>query len=167
MLIDEIKQDVEYKKNDRYQQPVKPSIYRLYKEYIASGQYPYIESVAKWIEGQLAPIELDAAAQKNLRTEVYICSQQHRKDEEAARQSDLAQQGYKPLTVEAVKEAGNRRLEIIRTGTNILGGEVTKTEIFKARITPDGKAGLLPKGARTKGFFAETLIAINAMYRYV
>lgn len=166
MLIEEIKKHVNYSGTGRYQEPVKPSIYRLYKEYLATGQYPYIETVAVWIEKQLEPIQLDEALKRNLRTEVYICSRQHEKEQEEEKQSALVQQGYQPFTVEAVLNAGTRRLELIISGQNLLGFNVESKKILRPLITKEGRAALMPKGARTKGFFAEQFIG-RAMFRYI
>jgi hypothetical protein len=165
-LVNEINEHKDYKGIGRYQLPVKPSIYRLYKEYVATGKFPYLREVAEWIESQLKPIELDEASKENLRTEIHICAQQYRKEEEAQRQSELAKSGYLPLTVEAVQQAGKRNMEVIIRGENILGWDVEKKQIMRPVLTDSGKPGLLPKGARTKGYWVERLIG-KAMFRYI
>lgn len=55
-----------------------PFVYQKYLEWRQTGQYPYIETVAKWLESFLP--SLDAMQAKNLRTHVYYSSHKYRKE---------------------------------------------------------------------------------------
>lgn len=81
-----------------------PVIYEAYCEFVASGKYPYIASVVKFI-GEKYDLDESLGAgtrchepQTPLSHEVYLASHQYRTAEMVAREQMLLAEGFRPIT---------------------------------------------------------------------
>ena len=67
------------------------AIYEAYKQYVAAGNYPYIENAAEYA---MTLYDIGQEFAGKVRHEVYLCSQQARTDAAAARAKDMESKGY-------------------------------------------------------------------------
>lgn len=72
-----------------------PEIYRAYKEYMATGQYPYIENVTNWIASKYGVADED---KEQLGHEVYVASSMYRLEEMVNLENELSGKGFVPIT---------------------------------------------------------------------
>ena len=125
-------------------------VYKKYKEYIATGEYPYISAVTKYIMGSLPA--LSPQQEENLGTLVYNAAETYRAEQREARKQTLLAEGWKPLTEEVCKTTAGRKgkLLVLRETTGILGSG-TKEEIYKLVIGSTGDCFFMTPRARNKG----------------
>ena len=153
--LSEINHDKLYeaKKTDLFAVPGFKTVYDLYREYTAAGNYPYLSAVADYIEKKLG-LDLNATEKRNLESFAYYVSRQI--DEE--RKTDYAKKmlaaGWLALSTEIVKQAyeHGRKVMLVYESQSILGitGRVEKT--LKPVIAIDGSAWLMKPRARKKGY---------------
>lgn len=61
--------------------------------------------------------------------------------------------GKAPVTEESLRELADKSITLITTGENMLGAKMLKSQQGRVVVTGDGRLGLLPKGARSKGSY--------------
>jgi hypothetical protein len=129
-----------------------PEIYRLYKEYVASGRYPYLDDVQIWITDQLPelpPFDRSAGGhqqtnpvQRQLQSEIYVASCHFRAEREQEERETLAVEGWLPVADATVEPD---RMYLLRRGT---GDPVQVRPVFRG----DTLWGFLPPRKRTHGW---------------
>jgi len=140
-------------------------VYAKYKEYIKTGQYPYLRAVRDYIIDKLKKIDwlpedflkqihnLTEAQIENLGREVYLCSEIYQKEEKNKHTQKMLADGWKILTLENVKKAfeDKRKLRVVSTNSTILGDcEIDK--IYKPFIDNEGNMYLMKPRATRKGY---------------
>lgn len=133
-------------------------IYSEYVAYCESGQFPYIESVAKHIAAKLPPLTDQQG--KNLRTHVYYSSCKLDTVRQAQRRDELLSAGWNDAnnnTLTAAFVAGVRRIALLRTKESLLGSTGEVTESFKLVADTTGKVFIMKPKARTRGISVEYL----------
>jgi len=139
-----------------------PRVYELYKEFLKTGQFPYLQRVEKWINEREKIADCES-----LHHEVYLSSVAYRKEEEREQSCVLRSKGYKPFdnAMQIVTEALalNKRIEIIRQGERV--------DVYKPYISED-IAYMMKLRASKKGFPAHQFersynLDWNTHYRYI
>jgi hypothetical protein len=134
-----------------YNVPPLPYIYDKYLEFIATGEYPYNESVKQFIIKDLPGLSEHQI--RNVLFYVYLASQVYHKVKEAKRRADLEAQGWALFSYDSARALNHgQRIIMHRKGHNILCQEVTKDQTFKVFVDSKGDRYLMKKGARTRGF---------------
>jgi len=126
-------------------------VYARYVEYVKTGQYPYLRSVAEYIVAELKKISciseditkqlhnLTEEQKENLHREVYLCADIYRKTEEDKHTQEMLKKGWKILTLEDVKEAfeNKRKLRVISINDTILG-DCETDKVYRPFINDKG-----------------------------
>lgn len=136
--------------NGRYNQNSMPEVYAYYKEYIASGKYPYLRSVVEYV---LTKEQIVVELHKYLETEVYLASIQYYKEEKTIYAEKMIADGWRPLTKTIFLEALNKaqKLEVIAdTQGAIL--TIRMHHIFKPFVDDNNTYFLLKPRATRKGY---------------
>lgn len=72
-----------------------PEVYEAYKEYLKTGNYPYLDNVTDWIADKYGVGEQD---KKQLHHEVYIASSMYRLEKMVNLENELKEKGFTPIT---------------------------------------------------------------------
>ena len=128
-------------KSDR---PAVPSVFAEYAEFMATGKYPYIESVADFICSRHdIPDELAVNSNRRrdcgtkLSHEVYLASGQWHLREMVEQEKRLIAEGYTPIT--DIDPKAGQRIRLARNG------------IVYKMVPTERDTCLLPPRARTNG----------------
>lgn len=121
-----------------------------YEEYIATGEYPYLEQVKQFIMKDLPP--LTELQEDRLKTLCYNASSHYRETKRQEYKEKLVKEGWKPVTEEICKNtaAAKGTLLIHRETEGILGSG-TKEEIYKLIIDVKGNCFFMAPRASKKG----------------
>lgn len=78
-----------------------PEIYKAYKEYVATGEYPYTAKVTDWIADKYGVSDSD---KEQLSHEVYVASSMYRLEQMQEQENELKGKGFTPITEFDFKE---------------------------------------------------------------
>lgn len=149
-----------------------PMLYALYLEYVATGAYPYLDSVQRWITERVDELpRFDTSTsghtqpdpiQRQLQTEMYVASCMVRYEQEQERIAALAAEGFAPLDVKAIEPDATY---LLARGTDYVGVGVALKDPVKVRpVFQDGELrGFLPPRKRTHGFGVSKLDYVKAV----
>ncbi len=139
-----------FENNGSYNQNSMPEIYAYYKEYVTSGQYPYLRLVSDFI---LTKEIVNPELHKYLETEVYLASEQYHKEQQEIYAKKMISDGWLPLTKSIFLEALNhgQKLEV---SAEMQGAILTVkvTHIYKPVIDDNGTYFLMKSRATRKGY---------------
>lgn len=134
-----------------YNRPAAPAVFAEYEAFIATGQYPYIQSVVNFIRARHdLPDDLvvNGSGQTDCGTplsmEVYLSSTQHRLNKMIEQERELAARGFRPIT------------ELVpRNGQKI---QLPDGTVY--RVVPmERDTALLPPRKRTQGISLNGLVS--------
>lgn len=122
-----------------------------YKEYVETGEYPYLEDVKQFIMKELPP--LTNQQEDNLKTLCYNASSHYSESKKQEKRDKLLSEGWKPVTEEVCRATAKSKgkLLIYRETEGILGSR-TKEEVFKLIIDAKGDCFFMAPRASRKGF---------------
>lgn len=92
--------------------------YQLYKEFLGTGQYPYLRSVTDFI-CERAGIN-DGEIQKAVYHQTYLCSQAYREEQAKEYEERMTNEGWQVLTNEKFIELYNAGKRIVATFTKTM-----------------------------------------------
>lgn len=119
-----------------------------YKEYVASGSFPYIDNVALNISERFS---IDETLLRQLKHEVYLASKQVHKDKDMMRASSMMSQGFIRATTQDMVEG---KLYILRRYVSgIFGEQLTpETKVRCKKVGADGRYLLMPPRHTRTGY---------------
>ena len=163
-ILSEIGHSELFKAADLFAVPHFKTVYDLYQEYVAAGNYPYISAVKDYIVKKLG-LELTAEESRNLESFVFYAARQtdeHRKIEYGKK---MLADGWQKITSKAIMDAkaAGKKLLVTYQGETILGAVKDVEETLKPYVLPDGHCFLMRPRARNKGFSVELMS--NAFYK--
>jgi hypothetical protein len=136
-------------------------VYAYYKEFLATGKYPYNREVANFIKAREAiPEDL----YKYLDTEVYLASQQRTREVYELHKTDMLSQGRQVLTVESAIKLNGKKIEVSATQEHDMFTHKV-ADIFKVFVVNDKYPYLMKPRATRKGI--AVLGIDNAFYKEV
>ena len=142
-------------------------IYAYYLEYLATGEFPFLETVAVFVEGKLPA--LNETQKSNLRTHVYYSSSKYRKMKEKEYEEQMILKGWNILTCDTYKSVvrdnftRGHKLIICRKRELVLFGDHEKTDTFRPFVDSVGTLFLMKPRATKKGYHASQFI--GAFYK--
>ena len=144
-----------FKSNGEYNQDAMPKVYAYYLEYIKAGNFPYLSRIVDFI---LTKELVNADLLAYLKTEVYLASQQNDREKTTRHNADMINNGWLPLTIEAVKKESAQGNKIIVSATThgaIFDGLLDS--IFKPFIGRNGYCYIMKPRATRKGYLVSNL----------
>lgn len=149
--------------NGGYDQNAMPEVFKYYQAYKATGKYPYLDSIVDYI----CRIEtVDDNLKKYLKTEVYLASDQSRREELQQHRAKMLAAGWLDLTSDAIKlevKNGNR-IEVNAEHDTILGN-IKIENIYKPIVDVNGHCWLMKPRATRNGYPLSNFE--NAFYKVV
>lgn len=129
-----------------------PEVWAAYKEWRAENPdaYPYNADIEKWIVEKYGVREELA---DHLGTQVYLAQQQNRREKEAARDTEMAADGFMPIKWDT-EYRGEVHVRA-RKETDFMSSNVS--EYGKFVDGGNGGGFFIPKGRRTRGFTLQSL----------
>lgn len=149
-------QSLEIEKDYSSQTPLHPVVMDKYREYIQTGQYPYLERVVDFILLSYPELSYKRDA---IKTQVYFASDKYRKEKEAEFADTMISQGWSRIErgiVKRAKEQG-RKIELFKRSDGMLGKHEL-TVICRPMIDADGNEFLMPPKCRRRGYLLRNLI---------
>ena len=136
--------------------PLHPFVLQKTRDFVATGAFPYLSKIVDFIlieRPDLAP-QADT-----LKTQVYFASDIIDKEKEAAFAADLESQGWKRLEEGDIKKAVslNLKIRLYRRSSSILG-DSTQEIVCRPVIDHKGDEFLMPPRARSRGYYARSLM---------
>jgi hypothetical protein len=122
-------------------------VYELYKQYVATGQYPYLDDVTDWI-AELYSIPADL--HKQLHHEIYLASKEAEEDTTMRRAEDMRAKGYVRATTENIAEG--KRYLLVRYSEGILGAGLQPEEKVRCVLDADHRLFLMPTRNTRRGY---------------
>lgn len=149
-LIDELEAA-----DDNFYRPAVPTVFAEYKRFMASGRFPYIDTVVNEIterydvpgEGKHHPYE---GLRKKLSREVYLASGQYRLNQMIAEETRLIGEGWLPIT----------NFEPYEGARLVMPDGLT----YRCRAAANKDWCLLPPGKRSQGISLNGLVAQHRAY---
>jgi len=142
-----------FKAADLFAIPHFKTVYDLYREYQAAGNYPYISAVADYIEKKLV-LDLDETEKKNLESFVFYAARQTEEDHKTEYVKIMLSAGWLVLTTDLVKQAYDqrRKIKLAYETCSILGVVGNTEKIFRPFVTLDDEAYLMKPKAKKRGY---------------
>lgn len=152
-----------FESNGSYNQDALPEVYAYYKEYLATGKYPYTRMVAEYIQQKET---IDSSLLKHIETQVYLASKQIRLETEKQYQIDMLNNGWSVLSIEAIKKeyANHNKIEVVATISGALFSSKLE-RIFKPFVADNGNCYIMNPKATRKGYLFQSLE--NPFYKVV
>jgi len=161
MLNDILKErQASFEANGSYNQDAIPEVYTAYKSYINTGKYPYNRQIVDAIKAQ-TPI--DDNLLRYLGTEVYLASQQYKREQDSEYKVKMEQEGYSPLTTEAVKQLPKGSRIKVKASRDIDLFTANLDAEYKTCVNYNGIAFIMKPRASVKGLAVSSLS--NAYYK--
>lgn len=136
---------------------INPTVWQLYNEFIATGQYPYLRSVADYII-QKHLLELTEENRNKLETHIYCSSKRLDRERKMKNREEMIAGGWKLFSEEEVRKLRGRKVQIQYTAT--LDMFTTKIDkVYTVLIDGAGKLFLMPPRSRTRGLAAWSLLS--------
>ncbi len=127
-----------------------PYVYDKYKEFIATGKFPYLKDVQNYIEQDIK--DLSETQKENLHTQIYNASQKHRYEMDKKNEIEMQSKGWKILSPETIKDIGENSYIKISAEKEGVMGKVSHEEIVKVVKASNGDIMLMPKRAQKKAY---------------
>jgi hypothetical protein len=139
-----------FQANGAYHQNAMPEVYEYYKQFVATGKYPYLAEVEAFI---LTKETIDSELKRYLETEVYLASSQFREEKRIDHKAKMLLDGWLELTKEVViaeSKNGNK----IRVNADVDGMLSTSNieNVYKPVIDNNGWPYLMKTRATRKGY---------------
>ena len=160
--------DPEARKPRSWKRPANEIVMAEYREFVATGEYPYLDAVVAQIATKHgigeAPFHHQAIHDRGdalliaLHTEVYIASGQHRVEKMEQQERELAEAGWLPIT-ELVPAEGMR--------IKLPDGKTYRLAPCQGATVPGGREAdwaLLPPRKRTHGVSLNGLVRQHRAY---
>lgn len=138
------------------QTPLHPIVLQKYRDFVATGKFPYLAQVVDFILIDHPALVPEASA---LKTQVYFASHIFDEEKEAALAAGLESKGWKRLEEGDIKKAVSLKLKIrlYRRSSSILGNS-TQEIVCRPVIDHKGDEFLMPPRARSRGYYARSLM---------
>ena len=154
---------INFESNGGYNQNALLEVYAYYKEYLATGKYPYTRMVAEYIQQKES---IDNSLLKHLETQVYLASKQHKAEQDKQYEKEMICNGWErltPLTIEREYKNHNK----IEVSATIMGAIFSSqlTGIFKPFVNDNGDCYIMKLRATRKGYIFRSLE--NPFYKVV
>lgn len=145
---------VNWDSNGGYNQDAMPEIFAHYKDYIATGKFPYTRMVA---EDFIARHNISEVLIREVGREVFLASHQLDRERAKQRADKLEMEGWKPLTKEAAIQLRGKQVKV----NAMFDGAFALKQIeghYKIVESQYG-IGLMTSRQRTKGIMLQNLNA--------
>lgn len=136
----------------RYEWDAVPEVWAAYQEWRAANPaaYPYNADIQAWI---VEKYEVADSLRDILETQVYLCQQQKRRDDQKLRDAEMLADGFMPIAWDTAYR-GKVHMRA-RKETDFMASNVSEYGTFVDGIR--GSAFFIPKGRRTRGFMLQNL----------
>jgi hypothetical protein len=136
-------------------EPLHPIVMALYREYVGTGNYPYLEAVVDYI---LVHHPEHTEKREALKTQVYFASHRCRDEKENEYRESMLAAGWIILTTGWVTEAKKqgKRIRLLLRSDGVLGHSV-RDVVCRPFLGATGEEFLMPPKARSRGYSVAAL----------